>query len=249
MAYVNMTKDFSKVKKTISGLGITKRQLLAFISAAAVGIPVFLLCKPYLEVTNAVIVMSLSAMPVCMALLYQKNGMYIEKHIKYWHETHFVRNTDRPYQICNLYDLILEEEKLKEEAECILFKGKSKQEIEEIKKSGKTQEIKVANKKLVVPLTGKIDRATKKELEKMVKKAKIQGTIPESAQDTIPYKVPYEDGIFESDDGYFTQTIAFEDITYELLDNDPKNMLFERWCRLINFFDPDVHFQFNYGNG
>lgn len=248
MAYVNMTKDFSKVKKTISGLGITGRQLAAFVSAAAIGIPVFLLCKPYLEVANAVIVMSLCSMPICLALLYQKNGMYIEKHIKYWHETHFVRNTDRPYQIHNLYDLILEEEKLKEEAERILFKDKSKEEIEKIKKSGKTQEIKVADKKLVVPLTGKIDRATKKELEKMVKKAKVQGTIPESAQDTIPYKIPYEDGIFESDSGYFTQTIAFDDITYELLDSDPKNMLFERWCRLINFFDPDVHFQFNYGN-
>lgn len=76
----------------------------------------------------------------------------------------------------------------------------------------------------------------------------MKGDIPESAQDTIPYRVPYEDGIFESDKGYFTQTIAFEDITYQLLDNDPKNILFERWCTLINYFNPDIHFQFNYGN-
>ena len=81
-----------------------------------------------------------------------------------------------------------------------------------------------------------------------MKKAKLKGEIPESAQDTIPYKIPYPDGIFESDDGYYTQTIAFEDITYQLLDNEPKNMLFERWCTLINYFEPEIHFQFNYGN-
>lgn len=97
-------------------------------------------------------------------------------------------------------------------------------------------------------MKGPIDPKVKKELEKAVKKAKIKGDIPESAQDTIPYRVPYEDGIFESDKGYFTQTIAFEDITYQLLDNEPKNILFERWCTLINYFNPDIHFQFNYGN-
>ena len=42
--------------------------------------------------------------------------------------------------------------------------------------------------------------------------------------------------------------LQLKDITYQLLDNDPKNMLFERWCRLINFFDHDIHFQWNYGN-
>ena len=97
-------------------------------------------------------------------------------------------------------------------------------------------------------MKGPIDPKVKKELEKAVKKAKIKGDIPESAQDTIPYRIPYEDGIFESDKGYFTQTIAFEDITYQLLDNEPKNILFDRWCTQINYFNPDIHFQFNYGN-
>lgn len=248
MAYVNMTKDFSKVKKTISGLGITKRQLVALVAGAAMGIPAFLLCRPYMDITYAVMALALCAMPACFIIIFKKNGMYMEKHIKYWYETHRVRNTDRPYQPDNLYNLMQEEKKLEEEVELILFKGKSTKEIEQIRESGKVQEIKAGNKKIAVPLTGKIDRETKKELERMVKKAKIKGTIPESAQDTIPYRIPFEDGIFESDKGYFTQTVAFEDITYQLLDNDPKNMLFERWCRLINYFDHDIHFQFNYGN-
>lgn len=249
MAYVNMTKDFSEVKKTISGLGLTKRQLAAFLAAAMTGIPVFLLLKPHIDITYSVIVMALAAGPVCFAILYKKDGMYMETLVKYWYETHFIRNTDRPYQTDNLYDLLQERQRIEKEVEAIVFKGKTPAEIEEIKKSGQGQEVKVGkHKKIYVPLTGKLDKSTKRELERMIRKAKIKGDIPESAQDTIPYKIPYPDGIFESADGYFTQTIAFEDITYQLLDNDPKNMLFERWCRLINYFDPDIHFQWNYGN-
>lgn len=249
MAYVNMTKDFSEVRKTISGIGLTKRQLAAFFAAAITGIPVFLVLKPYIDITYSVIAMALAAGPVCFAILYRKDGMYIETLAKYWHETHFVRNTDRPYQTDNMYDLMQEKERIREEVDAIVFKGKTPAEIEKIKASGQMQEVKLGkHKKIYVPLTGKIDKQTKKELERMIKKAKIKGSIPESAQDTIPYKIPYPDGIFESDEGYFTQTIAFNDITYQLLDNDPKNMLFERWCRLINYFDPDIHFQWNYGN-
>lgn len=249
MAYVNMTKDFSEVRKTISGLGLTKRQLAAFFAAAITGIPVFLVLKPYIDITYSVIAMALVAGPVCFSILFKKDGMYAETLVKYWYETHFIRNTDRPYQSDNLYDLMQEKERIEKEVDAIVFKGKTSAEIEEIRSSGQGQEIKVGkHKKIYVPVTGKIDKATKKELERMVKKAKIKGDIPESAQDTIPYKIPYPDGIFESDEGYFTQTIAFNDITYQLLDNDPKNMLFERWCRLINYFDPDIHFQWNYGN-
>lgn len=248
MAYVNMTKDFSEVRKTISGLGLTKRQLIALVVAALIGIPIFLLLKPHLELTYSITLMAVIIFPFCFAILYKKDGMYMEIHMRYWYETHFIRNTDRPYQTDNFYDLILKQNKYKKEVEAIVFKGKTPEEIEQIKASGQLQEVKIgAHKKIYVPLEGKIDKATKKELQRMVKKAKLKGEIPESAQDTIPYKIPYPDGIFESADGYFTVTIAYDDITYQLLDNDPKNMLFERWCRLINFFDPDIHFQFNYG--
>lgn len=249
MAYVNMTKDFSEVKRTVSGIGLTKRQIAAFLAGAAVGVPVFLILKPHIDITYSIMIMAVVALPIILFILYKKDGMYMEVHAKYWYETHFIRNTDRPYQTDNLYDLLQERERVKKEVEDIVFKGMTQEEINQIKESGQMKELKVGkHKKIYVPLTGKIDRATKKELQRMVKKAKIKGDIPESAQDTIPYKLPYPDGIFESDDGYFTQTIAFDDITYQLLDNDPKNMLFERWCRFINYFDPDIHFQFNYGN-
>lgn len=252
MAYINMTKDFSEMPKIIPGIGLTKRQVIALIAGAGISLPMFFLLKPYLEITYRVTVMAAIAFPIFLLVLHKKDGMYMEVHIRYFIETHFIRNTERPYQTQNMYALLMEEKRIEEEVEKIVLKGKCEEEIKEIKKTGQMQEITVRSglrqKKICVPLTGKLDRATKKELERMVRKAKLKGEIPESAQETIPYKMPYPDGVFESADGYFTQTIAFDDITYQLLDNDPKNMLFERWCRLNNFFDQEIHFQWNYGN-
>ena len=252
MAYINMTKDFSEMPKIIPGIGLTKRQVIALIAGAGISLPMFFLLKPYLEITYRVTVMAAIALPIFLLVLHKKDGMYMEVHIRYFIETHFIRNTERPYQTQNMYALLMEEKRIEEEVEKIVLKGKCEEEIKEIKKTGQMQEITVRSglrqKKICVPLTGKLDRATKKELERMVRKAKLKGEIPESAQETIPYKMPYPDGVFESADGYFTQTIAFDDITYQLLDNDPKNMLFERWCRLNNFFVQEIHFQWNYGN-
>lgn len=250
MAYVNMTKDFSEVRKTIPGLNLTKRQIVGFVTGVIVGMPVFLVMRFVLglDILASVMGLSIAAAPVVICILYKKNGMGMEKYLWYFYETHFVRNTDRPYITNNLYALQEEEEKLQKEVERIVFSGKTREEIARIKAAGETSEVRIGKKRITIPMKGPIDPKVKKELEKAVKKAKVKGDIPESAQDTIPYRVPHEDGIFESDKGYFTQTIAFEDITYQLLDNDPKNILFERWCTLINYFNPDIHFQFNYGN-
>ncbi len=250
MAYVNMTKDFSEVRRTLPGLGLTKRQIAAFLIGIIVGLPVFLVMRFILhcDVMTSITGLAVVTAPIAICLLYKKHGFGIEKYLYYYYETHFVRNTDRPYATNNLYVLQAEEERLQEEVERILFAGKTKKEIREIMEAGETSEIKLGKKRITIPMKGPIDPKVKKELEKAVKKAKIKGEIPESAQDTIPYRTPYPDGIFETDKGYFTQTIAFEDITYQLLDNDPKNVLFERWCTLINYFSPEIHFQFNYGN-
>ena len=250
MAYVNMTKDFSEVRKTIPGLNLTKRQIAGFATGIIVGMPVFLVMRFALglDIMASVMGLSIAAAPIVICILYKKNGMGMEKYLWYFYETHFIRNTDRPYVTNNLYVLQEEEENLKKEVERIVFSGKTEKEISRIRAAGETSEVRVGKKRITIPMKGPIDPKVKKELEKAVKKAKIKGDIPESAQDTIPYRIPYEDGIFESDKGYFTQTIAFEDITYQLLDNEPKNILFERWCTLINYFNPDIHFQFNYGN-
>ncbi len=226
MPYVNMTKDFNEVRKPVA-LGLTKRQLFGVMLAAAIGIPLYLLLYKKMGVDSGIAVFSMviCLMPVGFATFYTKDGLFIEKHIMFYWETHHVRATERPYRTQNLYE-IKERQKLLEK------------EVEEIlQKSG-----------ITIPANGKIDRKTKKELEKAVQKAKATGRIPASAQETIPYEKAFADGIFETEPGYYTKTIAFEDINYQLLDKMDKGEKFEHWCDLLNSFSPDVHYEFNYYN-
>ena len=115
MAYVNMTKDFSEVRKVIPGIGLTKRQVIGFSIGAVVGLPVFFFLKIVLGCDLMVDVFGLAfaAAPVIILITVQKNGMYMEKHLQYWYETHFIRNTDRPYATNNIYSLMQKEEELK----------------------------------------------------------------------------------------------------------------------------------------
>lgn len=254
MAYVQMTKDFSEVKKTIPGTGFTKRQLIAGITGLAVGIPTFILLYGILKIdaTLSALGVVIAVLPFGFCILFKKHNLGFEKWAQFFYEAHFVRNHERPYMTDNLYAHIFAAAEVQKEVEKIVFAGKTQKEVNEIKKSGQSSVITIgrgrSRKRIKIPLQGPIDPRVKKELARSVAKAKVKGDIPESAQDSIPYKAPYPDGTFLSDDGYYTRTIAFEDITYQLLDNEPKNQLFERWCRLHNYFDPEMHIQFNYGN-
>lgn len=241
MPFVTMTKDFSEVKKPIAA-GLTVRQLICFTIAGGIGIPVYLLTKDKFDTSIAVIFMMLAMLPEFFLAQYTKDGMPLEKHVMYFYETRFKRNIERPYKTQNIFDLVKKREEVEKEVEKILLQNKVP------KKMIKDMKPKIDNEKIIIPIKGKIDRKTKKELEKAVKKAYRTGKIPESAQETIPYKRAYEDGIFESEDGYFTRTVAFDDVTYQLLDREDKERIFECWCDFLNYFDSTIHFQFSYYN-
>ncbi len=69
-----------------------------------------------------------------------------------------------------------------------------------------------------------------------------------SAQDTIPYKVMYSDGICKVSDSLYTKTIAFSDINYHLLDNSDKKEILEKYCSLLNYVDSSVSVQLSFFN-
>lgn len=250
MAYVEMTTDFTRIKKNQVGTAFTRRQIVAAISVLAIGIPSFLLFYFVFKwnLTIALLLMMIICAPIAFGVLFEWHGKGLEVWAKVAWSCLVTRNSDRPYKTNNLYDELKNIEIFKKEVYKILAKkGMSKKEIDEMTLNNNVKEIKLHNKKIRVPMRGRVDLNTKRELERAVKKAKLKGEIPDSAQDSIPYNIPYEDGVFESAEGYFTKTIAFEDITYQQLDNQPKDKLFDRWCRLINYFDKDLYFQFNYG--
>ena len=66
---------------------------------------------------------------------------------------------------------------------------------------------------------------------------------PPSVQQSIPYRCMYKDGICRVDDRLYTKTIAFQDINYQLAQNEDKTQIFESWCDFLNYFDSTVHLQ------
>ena len=71
---------------------------------------------------------------------------------------------------------------------------------------------------------------------------------PHSAQDTIPFQRMWPDGICRVTDKYYTKTIQFQDINYQLAQNDDKTSIFEGWCDFLNYFDSSIHLQFSFLN-
>ncbi len=76
----------------------------------------------------------------------------------------------------------------------------------------------------------------------------MQGKIAMSAQDTIAYKEMRPDGICIVRDNYFTKTIQFYDINYQLARNEDKNIIFENYCDFLNYFDKSISVQLSFFN-
>ena len=76
----------------------------------------------------------------------------------------------------------------------------------------------------------------------------MQGKIAMSAQDTISYKEMRPDGICIVRDNYFTKTIQFYDINYQLARNEDKNIIFENYCDFLNYFDKSILVQLSFLN-
>ena len=69
-----------------------------------------------------------------------------------------------------------------------------------------------------------------------------------SAQDTIPYKEMRPDGICRVTDNFYTKTVQFLDINYQLARNEDKNIIFENYCDFLNYFDTSISVQLSFLN-
>ncbi len=47
---------------------------------------------------------------------------------------------------------------------------------------------------------------------------------------------------------YYTRTIAYQDINYQLAQQEDKNAIFEEWCSFLNFFDSSIKFELSFVN-
>ena len=94
----------------------------------------------------------------------------------------------------------------------------------------------------------KLTRAEKRQIEAAIAKAKRQDKRQLSAQDSIPFQRMYPDGICRVTDTYFTKTIQYQDINYQLSQNEDKTTIFDGWCDFLNYFDSSVKFQLSFVN-
>ena len=58
----------------------------------------------------------------------------------------------------------------------------------------------------------------------------------------------FPDGICRVTDSYYTKTIQFQDINYQLNQNEDKTAIFDAWCDFLNYFDSSVKFQLSFVN-
>lgn len=92
---------------------------------------------------------------------------------------------------------------------------------------------------------------TKEEYNKIseiVETARRNDGIPRTAQQSIPFQRMFADGICRVTDNYYTKTIQFQDINYQLAQQEDQRAIFEEWCGFLNFFDSSIHFELSFMN-
>ena len=86
-----------------------------------------------------------------------------------------------------------------------------------------------------------LSRADKKQIEAAIARANRTDKKEKSAQDSIPYERMWPDGICRVADGHYTKKpIQFQDINYQLSQNEDKTAIFEGWCDFLNYFDSSI---------
>lgn len=102
MAYVNVPADLSKIQTKLA-FNLTKRQLVCFGTAAAVGLPAFFLTRSAIGGTGAMFVMIAIMLPAFLLAMYQRDGLPFEKVLRNVIRVRFLCPGQRPYRTENFY--------------------------------------------------------------------------------------------------------------------------------------------------
>ena len=72
--------------------------------------------------------------------------------------------------------------------------------------------------------------------------------VPETAQQSIPYITMYRDGICRVLENHYTKTLRYTDINYQLARNEDKSLIFDNYCKFLNYFDSSISVQLSFIN-
>ena len=99
-----------------------------------------------------------------------------------------------------------------------------------------------------VKLPANLTKSERKQVQRIVDQARKNDGVPRTAQQSIPFDRMFPDGICRVGDNYYTRTVQFQDINYQLARQEDKTAIFEEWCSFLNFFDSSVHFELSFVN-
>ena len=94
----------------------------------------------------------------------------------------------------------------------------------------------------------KLSREDRKQIEAAIARSRRDSRKELSAQDSIPFQRMYPDGICRVTDTFYTKTVQFQDINYQLSQNEDKTAIFDGWCDFLNYFDSSIRFQLSFLN-
>lgn len=146
-------------------------------------------------------------------------------------------------------------EKEQERAEKIRRKKEAKRAAREEKRRKKGRRKRELQRKNRKPIPNKTTVKKPSYSEQKSSTGKVRSTDAKrkqerriSAQNAIPYREMAKDGICRVQEKYYSKTIRFYDINYQLAQNEDKNAIFENWCDFLNYFDSTIHFQISFIN-
>ena len=93
-----------------------------------------------------------------------------------------------------------------------------------------------------------LTRTQQKQIKSVMERAKKDNGVPQTAQQSIPFQRMFPDGVCRVTDNYYTKTIQFQDINYQLAQQEDKTAIFDEWCSFLNFFDSSIHFELSFMN-
>ena len=124
-SYIPVPRDLTKVKSKVA-FNLTKRQLICFCIAAAIGVPTFFLLKKIGDSTFAAMGMMIVMMPLFFFAMYEKNGQPLEVFLHHFIQATFIRPKIRPYKTDNYYAALMRQEKAEKEVEKIVSENEKK---------------------------------------------------------------------------------------------------------------------------
>ena len=123
---VAVPKNLSGIKTKVA-MNLTKRQLICFGGAAAVGIPFYLFTKGVLGTQASALIMVALMLPFFFLAMYEKDGFPAEKILYFMLRQKILTPGIRPYKSENLYKKLEEREKLKKEVRYLEEKAAGQQ--------------------------------------------------------------------------------------------------------------------------